>query len=267
MNDRIRRKRFSLSLLLFEFRNITGNPYVHIFGIGMPVLLVIVFARMLQSQIPNAEMQAEAVTGLFLGIGSVIPLAAILIGYAATYSQELEKGIPQRLALFGIGEGTTAIGKILSELAFQILSFAVYFAVGILVLHIKAPSAFGLFCYILCMAALAVIAFGIAHAISLIFQKFGIVYCITMTLYFGVMIVSGMMGISYDMLPPAVQAVSRMLPTTYIVKDFGDIWLGRSYSFAPMLQAYLLTGAVAGILLFFSLRRSAAKRADRAGSR
>lgn len=263
MNNKIRRKNFSLSLLLFEFRNVTGNPYIHIFGIGMPVLLIIVYARMLASQISDAEIRSTTVTGLFLGIGAIIPLAVILIGYAATYSQELEKGIPQRLALFGIGEGMTVINKILSEMIFQILSFVIYFAVGIFVLHIKAPSAFGLFCYILCIMVLAVISFAIAHAIALIFKKFGIVYCITMMLYFGIMIVSGLMGVSYEMLPPAVRAVSRMLPTTYIAKDFGDIWLGKSYSFAPMLQAYLFTGAAAGILLFLSLRRGDGRRVNR----
>ena len=45
MNKQIQRKRFSASLLLFEFRNITGNPYIHIFGIGLPVLMVLIFGK------------------------------------------------------------------------------------------------------------------------------------------------------------------------------------------------------------------------------
>lgn len=250
-------RKLSFSLLLFEIRNIAGNPYVHIFGIGMPVILVLIFAKILSSEIPSAELAAVAVTTTFLGIGSIIPLAIILIGYAATYAQELEKGIPQRLELFGIGAGMTVISRIITELLFQCCAFAIYFAVGVFVLHIKAPSASGCFMYIVCIVALGMISFALAHAIAMIFRKFGIVYCITMILYFGIMIASGLMGLSYESMPPAVQAVSRLLPTTYIVRDFGDIWLGKAYDFMPMLQAYLFAGALAGILLFFALRRRA----------
>lgn len=263
MNNQEKRKKFSASLLLFEFRNITGNPYVYIFGIGMPVLFEIIFSKMLASNIPDAEILSTAVTATVLGIGAMIPLAVILIGYAATYSLELEKGIPQRLELFGIDPGMTIVGRIIAELVFQVCGFTVYFAVAVLVLNIKAPTVSGLIWYIVCIGALAMISFVLAHGISLIFKKFGITYCITMTLYFAVMIASGLMGINYDMLPSAVQAVSRLLPTMYIARDFGDIWLGKGYQFAPMLQAYLFTGALAGILLFFSLRRNAGKRAGR----
>ncbi len=255
MNNQTRRKGISLSLLLFEFRNVTGNPYIHIFAIGMPVLLSAVFARMLATQIPNAEILSVTVTGLFLGIGAIIPLAAIFIGYAATYSQELEKGIPQRMELFGIDPGITILNRIISELVFLVLAFVIYFGVGVFGMHIKAPVASGLVWYIVCIAVLGIISFMLAHSIALIFRKFGIVYCITMMLYFGIMILSGMMGITYEMLPPAIQAVAGLLPTTYINRDFGDIWLGKEYNFVPMLQSYLFMGALAGILLFFSLRR------------
>lgn len=261
MNKQLRKKRGAASLLLFEFRNITGNPYIHIFGIGLPVLMALIFGKMLESNIPREDILSTAVTGLFLGIGCMIPLAAMLVGYAATFSQELEKGIPQRLELFGIDKSMTVVSRILAELIFQVCSFVIYFAVGILVLRIEAPVFTGLVCYCVCIAALGVISFATAHAIALFFRKFGITYCITMILYFGIMIASGMMGIDYDMLPPPVQAVSRLLPTNYIVRDFEDIWRGREYNFMPMLQAYLFTGALAGLLLFFSMRRRAGKNA------
>ncbi len=259
MNKQIQRKRFSASLLLFEFRNITGNPYIHIFGIGLPVLMVLIFGKMLESNIPNAKALSTAVTGLFLGLGTMIPLAAMMVGYAATFSQELEKGIPQRLELFGIDRGMTIVSRILAELIFQVCSFVVYFTVGALILRIEAPAFTGLACYVLCIVALGIISFAAAHAIALFFRKFGITYCVTMILYFCVMIASGMMGIDYEMLPAPIQAVARLLPTNYIVRDFADIWRGREYNFMPMLQAYLFTGALAGILLFFSLRRKAGK--------
>ena len=63
------------------------------------------------------------------------------------------------------------------------------------------------------------------------------------------------MGISYENLPPAVQLVAKLLPVTYINRDFYTVWKGENYNFVPMLQSYLLMGAAAGILMFFTMKR------------
>ena len=76
-----------------------------------------------------------------------------------------------------------------------------------------------------------------------------------MILYFAMMILGGMMGISYDNLPSAVQAIAKLLPVTYINRDFYMVWKGEHYNFVPMLQSYLFLAALAGILLFLALRR------------
>ena len=41
MQNNHKRKTVSLQMLGFEFRKVIGNPYVHIFGVGMPVLMMI----------------------------------------------------------------------------------------------------------------------------------------------------------------------------------------------------------------------------------
>lgn len=249
----------SPAMILFEFRTITGNPYVHIFGVGMPVLMAVVIAMAIRSEMPEGSALQTAVTGVFLGIGTMIPLATILMGYSATYAQELEKGIPQRMSLFGISPMVTIISRIVSEGIFLLFAFAVYFVVGFLVLDVDSPALSGFFCYMLCILLLGVISFLLAHSIASFFRKFGITYCISMILYFGIMILSGMMGISYEMLPAPVQAVSKLLPTTYITKDFAEVWVGKAYSFMPLLQAFLFLGALSGILLFVSLKKSGRK--------
>ena len=40
-----KRKLFSKHMLLFEFRKVIGNPYVHIFGVGMPILMMVIITR------------------------------------------------------------------------------------------------------------------------------------------------------------------------------------------------------------------------------
>ena len=103
------------------------------------------------------------------------------------------------------------------------------------------------------------ILFCFAHAISSLLRKFALTYCVTMLLYFVFMILGGMMGITYDNMPDGVQALADFLPVTYINRDFCMVWSGESYNFGPMLQSYLLMGALAGILMFFTVKRTARK--------
>ncbi len=250
-----KRKMISKRMLLFEFRNVTRNPYVHIFGVGMPVLMMVIITRAVLGEIVDREALLSVKTTIFLGIGAMIPMATIFMGYGVAHAQELEKGIPQRMELFGIGLRVSLCNRIVSEVIFMAIAFIIYFGVGYGVVGVKLPKLSGAVLYMICILAFSVILFCLAHAIAAMLRKFSLTYCVTMILYFGMMILGGMMGISFDSMPPALQAVARLLPVTYINKDFAAIWAGESYNFMPMLQSYLLLGAVAGILLFVTVKR------------
>ena len=84
------------NMILFELRNITGNPYVHLFGIAMPILMSYIVIRAACAESADPETIAVISTSVFLGMGTIIPLAIALMGYAATRAQEMEKGIPNR---------------------------------------------------------------------------------------------------------------------------------------------------------------------------
>lgn len=248
-------KRSMLQMVGFEFRKVIGNPYVHIFGVGMPVLMMIIITRVITGEVAEETLLSSMKTSVFLGIGTLIPMASIFMGYGISNAQELEKGIPQRMELFGIKTGVTLFSRILSELIFMSAAFCVYFAVGYVLGDYSTPRAAGAILYVVCILGLSVILFCLAHAISSMLRRFSLTYCVTMLLYFGFMILGGMMGITYDNMPSAVQAAARMLPVTYINRDFYLVWSGERYNFIPMLQSYLLFGALAGILMFFSARR------------
>ena len=96
----------------------------------------------------------------------------------------------------------------------------------------------------------------VRSGVACICRSFGRTYCVSMMLYFAFMIFSGMMGVEYADLPKWAQAVARMLPVTYINRDFYQVWLGEAYNFMPMIQSYLFLGAVSGILLFLVWKRS-----------
>lgn len=239
-------------MLLFELRNITGNPYVHLFGILMPILMSYIIIRAISAEMTDPAILTPASTSVFLGMGTVIPLAIALMGYAATRSQEMEKGIPERMALFGISSEVTLRNRIIAELLFILAAFLLYFGYGCLFLTIASPSFSGIAIYTACMLTLTVIFLCIAHAIATFLKRFGPTYCIVMILYFAIMMFSGMMGLSYENMPAGVQAISKLLPTTYINKDIYTIWVGESYRFAGMLQSYLLWIAIAGILVLIT---------------
>lgn len=257
------KKTITLSMILYELRNVTGNPFVHIFGIGMPILMVMLITRTVVSEISDASLIETVSTSIFLGMGALIPMATILMGYSVMQAQETEKGIPERMQLFGIKNRVTICNRIISELIFMAVAYVIYFIVGILFIGLKTPAFSGVFLYILCILVFSVLCFMLGHAIASLAKKFGITYCVVMLLYFAFMIFGGGMGISYENMSGAMQAVAKLIPVTYFNKDFYLIWTGESYNFGPMIQSYLFFGAASGILLFIALKKGVRKSGEK----
>lgn len=255
----MKQKPISLSSLSYEIRNITGNPFVHIFGIALPIFLTILISKAATSDMNDPSAISLASTSIFLGIGFIIPMATILMGYSCTYSQEVEKGIALRMTLFGFNQKYVMINRLIAEFIFMTIAFLIYATAGYIVLDLKLPTVSGALIYLLCLYAYSAIMFLLAHSIAGMIGKFGLTYAVTMSLYFAMMIFGGSMGITYDKMPEAMQAVARLLPNNYITQDAYTIWIGDSYRFVPMIQSYVLLAAIAGILLFLSVYRSKRK--------
>ena len=192
-------------MVLYELRNINGNFMPHFFGIIFPNLMCVLLSKTVGSQVPD-QMRQEVVTSIMLTMTLVIPMAIMLIGYGALYAQEVERGIPLRMRLFGVGS---------------------LYLIGIIFLII-------------------------AHALANIFRKFSLTFGVTMFLYFGMMILTGMMGMRTDQLPEFLQKVAAALPMTYVSNDFIGFWQGGKYNFMPFIQSFIFMGAAAGILLMCS---------------
>lgn len=254
-----KRKTVSLSMITYELRNVTGNPFVHIFGIGLPIFFLFIITRIVVSNLQDTSLIKTASTSVFLGISTIIPMAMILMGYSVIQSQDLEKGIPERLQLFGIKQHITICNRIISELIFLSAAIILYFIVGIIFMDLQTPVISGIIIYIFCILVFSTICFILGHAIATLLRKFSLTYCIVMLLYFVFMIFGGMMGITYENMSTPMQAVAKLLPVTYFNKDFYTIWTGNSYNFVPMLQSYLFLGAISGVLLFIALKKDRRK--------
>ncbi len=250
------KNKVSFRMIQYELRNVAGNPFVHIFGVGFPILLSIIITKSVSGEISANSYLGEIITSIFLGIGAVIPLATILMGYSSTCSQDIEKEIPLRMQLFGFSEKYTIINRLIAEFIYMTFAFVIYFIVGVNVIKLEAPAPSGVLLYFVCLYTFAAALFILAHAIANIVKKFGLTYMITMIIYFGMMILSGMMGITVDKLPKSVQLVSNLLPSTYFNKDFYAVWIGKAYNFVPLIQSYIFFFAISGILIFAMIYKS-----------
>lgn len=251
-----KRKLVTMQMIKFEMLNEIGNPYILIFGVGLPILLALLITKVASTQINQKAILPMISTSIYLGMGTLIPMAVILMGYSVSYAQELSKGIPQRMQLFGIKSSISLCNRAIAQLVFLLLAFGIFFLTGIIFSEIEQPTLTGLVCYAICILAFSIICFALAHGLASLLQNFGKTYCVSMILYFAFMILGGMMGIGYEDLPGWAQIAAKMLPVMYINKDFYSIWTGESYQFMPMIQSFLFLGAVSGILLFFALKRT-----------
>jgi len=234
--------------------NITGNIFTVFFGVIFPLFMSILFANVIAGQVP-VSLQMDVRTSIFLSMMMIIPMATMFIGYAATYSQEMENHIPLRFDLFGIKKHTTLAAKLLANLVFLLASTAIYFAVGLSFIKIHKPSAGAVLLVVFVIIVLGALLLVIAHSIANMIGKFSRTYAITMFLYFGMMILCGMMGIQVSSFPPVIQTIANLLPMTYMGtgNDFLIIWKGESYNPANFILSFVFLAAFAAALFLISL--------------
>lgn len=240
-------------LITYEIKNSIGNIFAVIFGIIFPIFMTMLFFLIYKSKIP-ADATGSFFTQLFITNMLMSPLALVFIGFSALYSQEIEKDVITRMTLFGHSESQQMRAKFVAQFVVLTLSITLYCLVIVPVLGVEAPSLYGLIVLVASILALTISFFLIAYGISLLARKFSITYGITMSLYFAIMVLSGMMGVQPSDLPPAVQNISNLLPTTHMIQDIPKLWTLNSYNIAPLIQSFIFLGAVAGIVYFIAIR-------------
>lgn len=250
----MKEKLFKSSLVKYEFRNIVGNIFTGVFGVIFPIFMSIFLGVIIGGKVPE-EARTAVITNIFISNSMMIPLATVFIGYSATFSQELEKNIPLRFRLFGYKERTLVASKIIAYLIFMTIALTIYATVSFIALDIQVPSLSSALVLVGSLYLLAIIFFILSHGISLIIKKFGPTYAITMILYFGIMILSGMFGVQAKDFPAPLMKVAYLFPTTYIAGDFVDFWQKGSYNFMPYIQSLVLFLAVALIILIIAITK------------
>ena len=239
----------SFKMVLYELRNINGNFMTHFFGIVFPNIMCLLLSKTVGSQVPD-NVRQEVLTSITLS------MAIMLLGYGALYSREVERGIPLRMRLFGYSEKSEITAKLIAHLIFLTIAFIIFSLVQMIAMDIPKPAFSSLICLILSLYLLGIIFLVIAHSFAQIFKKFSITFGVSMFLYFMIMMITGMMGIETEQLPQTLQKIAGMFPMTYVSNDFASFWQGGSYNFMPYIQSLLFLGAIAGILLLYSMHKN-----------
>jgi ABC-2 type transport system permease protein len=248
------KKMLTRHLLLYEIRNTVGNIFVIIFGVIFPVFMAILFANVIAGQVPQ-QVQTDVRTTIFLTMMMIIPMATMFIGYAGTYSQEVEGKIALRLDLFGMKKSSILLAKVLANLIFLLATTGIYFAVVMPLVEIHTPSFMTILLVILIVALLGILLLAIAHAIADMAGKFNLTFATTMLLYFGSMVLCGMMGLQVYQFPLSIQRIARLLPMTYMGtdSDFLLVWKGEDYNPTRFILSFVFLTGIAIALLSISV--------------
>lgn len=251
----MKKRKCNISMVLYELRNINGNFMTHFFGILFPNMMTLIFVKAIGIQAPEAARDQVTVS-IMLSMSLVIPMSIMFIGYGALYSQEVEHEVPLRMRLFGFRERSLLAAKIIAHLIFMTAAFAFFAIFQTVTLDIPKPALSSLVFLLASLYLIGILLLTIAHSIANIFRKFSVTFGITMVVYFVMMMLTGMMGISTDQLPKALQRVAATLPMTYVSNDFADFWTGGPYQFMPFIQSLLFFAAIAGILFMYAQYRN-----------
>ncbi|MDE5908389.1 MAG: ABC transporter permease [Lachnospiraceae bacterium] len=246
------KKKCTLKMVLYELRNLNGNLMPHFFGIIFPNLMCVLLPRTVASGLPT-EIRQEVTNSIVLSMAIVIPLSIMFLGYGAVYSQEVERGIPLRMRLFGYEEKSAIMAKVFAHLILLTIAFVIFAVFQMTVTKVSVPAFSSFLCLVVSLYLIGVILLVISHALANLFKRFSVVFGLEMGLYFFIIILCGMMGVKTSALPNVLQKIAAVFPMTYIANEFVDFWQGGAYQFMPFIQSFLFMGAIAGILLIFSL--------------
>ena len=141
----MKEKKCNWNLILYELRNISGNFFTQFFGIVFPILMSLILTNVVEKQVPKAIAQ-DAVTSIVISMSLVCPMSIVLIGYAANYSQEVEKGVPLRMRLFGYRDKSMILAKIIAQLIFLTMALGIYGIAEVILVDIAKPTMSSLFC-------------------------------------------------------------------------------------------------------------------------
>jgi|SRR5690625_1770949 len=239
--------------IIYEVKNILGNIFTIIFGFIFPTLMTIILYNAIKADINITDINYLKIH-LFVSNAVMIPLAIVFVGFVALFSQEIEKGVVLRMSLFGYTEKRQLKAKFISQLIVVFISLLLYSIIIIPVLKIPEINMLGFVYILISYLILTVLFFIIGFSISLLTKRFSVSFGITMSLYFIIMILSGMMGVSSDDLPFLLKQISYVLPTNHLIKNSYNLWNNIGFELTGLIISFIIFIIISTVLYFIAFK-------------
>jgi ABC-2 type transport system permease protein len=215
-------------LTWIEIKIFLREPLGALGTIGIPVLVFLVVGRVVGHKLPPASLAASN----FIGVGLPV-LASVLIAIGAVLSLVTiisiyrEGGILKRLRATPLRPQTILTAHVIvklllsaATLALMVLAGKRYYPVGI---HIPLLG----FTMALLISTCSILSIGFLIASIVPTARFA--QPIGAVIMYPMIAVSGLF-VPVESLPPAAQAVAKVVPLTYAVSLLGGIWKGDAWS-------------------------------------
>ena len=225
--------------LVLEIKNVMGNFIGLFFSFIFPIMLanIIIFAN--KDRVPP-QVIGEFKISIFLLLLQVIPLSLALVGFPALFSQETDKGVTKRMILFGYSIEKQLLCKMIANIFVVFVAVALYFLAVGWANEIDSPSGYSLVLLLFSTLVISIDFLFISFAITVWLKKFNRVYGVTMILYFAVMILTGMFGVSPDKFGKVIESIANFIPITQLAEVTKKHWTESSYDLGN--YPYILIG-------------------------
>jgi ABC-2 type transport system permease protein len=216
-----------LRLTWIEIKIFVREPLGVIGTVGVPVLIFVVFGRILGPRLQKASPDIPRAISIDLPIlGALLIATSAVLSLVAIIAIYREGGILRRLRATPLRPYTILTAHVLVKLLFTAITLAAMVLAGRR--YYPIPSEVSLVSFTIALL------FSTVSILSLGFLIASIVPTARFAQPMGTLLVYPMLGVSglfvpVGALPPMLQVVARMLPLTYAVSLLKGIWRGDGW--------------------------------------
>jgi ABC-2 type transport system permease protein len=214
-------------LTWLEIKVFVREPLGVIGTVGVPVVIFVLFSRLVSSRVRPGSAAAPAVFSSDLPIlAAVLIAASALLSLVTIIAIYRENGILKRLRATPLRPLTILTAHVLVKLLFTAVTLVLLFLAGRRFYPVGADVPLVSFALALLFSTVCVISLGFLIASVVPTARFAQPV--------GAMLVYPMLGISglfvpLESLPPLVQSAASVLPFTYVVSLLRGIWQGNGW--------------------------------------
>jgi ABC-2 type transport system permease protein len=214
-------------LTWLEIKVFVREPLGVIGTVGVPVVIFVLFSRLVASRVRPGSAAAPALFSSDLPIlAAVLIVASALLSLVTIIAIYRENGILKRLRATPLRPLTILTAHVLVKLLFTAVTLVLLFLAGRRFYPVGADVPLVSFALALLFSTVCVISLGFLIASVVPTARFAQPV--------GAMLVYPMLGISglfvpLESLPPLLQSAANVLPFTYVVSLLRGIWQGNGW--------------------------------------